>query len=267
MSRTGRTLASLALAGGLLAAGVSTADASPGAYSATITASSKGAVYGYTLVYYSTAKYDAATVSGKVTGAVSGDVASLLAKPFRAKAFTPTGMQVTLNPNGSAPVPYSFTVKPALATSYEVQVLTGSSVDVTSTARTVYVASGGSGSDFRNLCSRGHCTYSGKTYSRVPSSAYKTEVSKHWYFYLKLARSEPKYLNLHTQASASKPRKISAGEWVQTMTIHYFSRLRNPLPELWAEWCVKDTERRDGIGLPRPTGCGATRILPFTYVG
>ncbi len=266
MSTFWRVIAPAAVAGGLVAAGMIPAQAaSPATYKVSITASDKlGPFYGYTLVFYKTAKYDTATIRGKVTGASAGDVAALLAEPFGAKSFVPTGARVKLA-GGTAP--YSFTVKPVLATRYKVQVLTGSHVDVTSVARTVYVASGGYSNSVRTRCSGGRCTTSWKSYTLVPASAYKTESGKRWYFYFALARHRPKYLYRYKDATASPARKINAGEFETTFKFHYMTRLRNPQPDVWAQACTKDTERKDGLGLPRPTGCGSKKIFTFVYVG
>ncbi len=65
-------------------------------------------------------------ISGNVTGAVLNDTATLLAEPFGAKTFTPAATPITLT--GAASQPYSFNVKPSLATHYEVQVKTGATV-------------------------------------------------------------------------------------------------------------------------------------------
>jgi hypothetical protein len=266
MSTTWRVIAPVVVAGVLVAAGMIPAHAaSPATYKVSITASDKlGPFYGYTLVFYKTAKYDTASIRGKVTGASAGDVAALLAEPFGAKSFAPTGAQVKLA-GGTAP--YSFTVKPVLATRYKVQVLTGSHVDVTSVARTVYVAPGGYSTSGRTRCSHGRCTTSWKSYTLVPASAYKTESSKRLYFYFALARHRPTYLYRFRDASASRARKISAGDFEITVAFHYTSRLKNPAPDVYAEYCTLDTERKDGLGLPRPTGCGSKKVPTYSYVG
>jgi hypothetical protein len=253
----------------LLTAGIGVAMASPTAYSITISTADKlGPYYGYTLVFYrATGGYQTATVSGKVTGAVAGDVAELLAKPFHATSYVPTGMSITLSPQGSAPVSYTFKVNPSLATSYEVQVLTSGTVDVTSSARTVYVATGGYSKSFRIRCSSGHCTGIWKIVTQIPASAYKTEAAKKNYFYFALARHTPRYLYLYKNVTVSKPHKISSGSYEQTFTFHFNSRLKNPTREVSAEICTKDAEAKDGMGLPRPTGCGGKRILNGVYAG
>jgi hypothetical protein len=246
---------------------VATTSVKASTYSVTIKTSDKlGQYYGYTLVFYKAAGgYAKATISGNVTGAVSGDVAVLLAEPFGATSFAPTGQQVTLGTTGTTP--YSFTDKPALATKYEVQVSTGSQVDSTSPAATVYVSAGGYSNHARTHCSGGRCTTSWRGYTEVPSSAYKTESGKRWYLYFALGRHAPKYVYLYKDATVSRARKISAGKFEQTFTFHYRTDIKNPSRDVYPEGCVKDTEKIDGIGLPRRTGCGSKKILLYVYVG
>ncbi len=261
-----RTVAAVAVAWMLIAGGAIPAQAAREAYSVSISTSDRlGPYYGYTLVVYKAGKYATATISGTVTGAVSGDVAALLAEPFGAKSFAPTGKQVTLTTTGT--VPYSFTDTPALATQYEVQVSTSGQVDATSAASTVYVTTGGYSNDEKTHCSHGHCTTSWKSYTLVPASAYKTEAAKRWYLYFAFGRYAPEYVYRYKDASASKARKINAGKFETTFTFHYRSHLKNPARDVYAEACVKDTESKDGMGLPRPTGCGDKKILWDVYVG
>jgi hypothetical protein len=267
MPRVWRTIALVAVAAGLIAAGAVPAQAARAAYGVSIRTTDKlGSYYGYTLVFYKTrGGYETATISGTVTGAVSGDVAALLAEPFGAKSFTPTGKQVTLATTGTAP--YSFSDTPALATKYEVQVSTSGQVDATSSAAIVYVSAGGYSGHARTHCSRGHCTTSWKSYTLLPASAYRTESAKRWYLYFAVGRSAPEYVYRYKDASASKAHKINAGEFETTFTFRYRSRLKNPAPDLYATGCVKDTAKIDGMGLPRPTGCGNKKILWDVYVG
>lgn len=264
-----RAVVPLALAAGLLAPCAASAVASPAADSVSISATDKaGSYWGYTLVFFkATQGYETATISGKITGAISGDVAVLLARPFGAKSYRQTGMRVTLAPQGTGRVAYSFAVKPSLATSYEVDVLTGTTVDATSSARTVYVATGGFSRPIRVRCSRGRCTMTWKLGTQMPASAYRTEAAKKWFFYFALSRRIPTSLYLKKSATVSAPRKINGGTFVQTLTYHFTSRLRNPARWIQVEACTKDSEGKDGLGLPRRTGCGARRIYGPVYAG
>jgi hypothetical protein len=127
MSKIWRWIAPVAAAGTVAAGavlagtGMPAQAASQAGYHVTIGArgtafgSVKGKVAGRALVAYKAAGHDRGTVSGAVTGNQAGDVVSLVAEPFRATAFKPTGQQVTLTTAGTGS--YSFAVQPALATS------------------------------------------------------------------------------------------------------------------------------------------------------
>jgi hypothetical protein len=264
-----RAVAPLALAAGLLAPCAASAVASPAADSISISATDKaGSYWGYTLVFYkATQGYETATISGKITGAMPGDVAVLLARPFGAKSYQQTGLHVTLAPQGTSAVAYSFAVQPSLATRYEVEVLTGTTIDVTSSARTVYVATGGFSKPIKVRCSHSRCTMTWKLGTQMPASAYRTEAAKKWFFYFDLSRRIPTYLYLKKSATVSAPRKINAGTFVQTLTYHFSSRLPNPARSIQVEACTKDSEAKDGLGLPRHTGCGARRLYGPVYAG
>ena len=252
-----RAIVAVTAASGLITAGALPAvAANPAAYHLTIGASSRypgGPVAGYTLVIYRTSRYDTATISGHVRGFRAGDVATLLAKPFRATKFTAVGSSARLAGAGR----YSFTVRPSLATQYKVRVSTSGRVDVTSSPRTVYVIPGSKGTYERLHCSGTRCKAIWHLFSELPASAYRAEARKHWYLYLAVSRTRPEYLPL-ISGSASKPRRISAGEYEVTLTFPYRFRRYDPSP--WTEGCSKDTESRDGIGLPRRHDCGDKRV-------
>ena len=267
-------IAPVAVAGGVIAAGVMPAQAASAAtYGVTISATSPnypgavhGKVDGYALVIYKTSfkHWNTGVITGDVTGATSGDMATLLAEPFGAKSFTPAATPITLT--GTASQPYSFSVQPSLATTYEVQVTTGATVDATSAQSTVYVSAGGSTNHSRKHCSRTSCTYSYRLYQTMPSSAYNTEVKKHLYMYLLVGHPNfPKYFSLSTSARASKARKINAGEYEQVLTFHVKLRGRTQ----WiAASCTRDSESRDGLGLPGKHGCGNKRFsITTAYLG
>jgi hypothetical protein len=263
MSKFWRVVAPVVAAGGLVAAGaMPAASASPAVSIITISATSPhypgashGKVDGYALVVFRTGGgLNTATISGTVATAATGDTATLMAKPFGKSAYAAVGTPISLTPvSGSAP--YSFSVKPSVATSYEVQ-LAGTDTEL-SAAVTVYVTFGGKGTDLRSHCSAGHCTTSWKEFTILPAAAYKTEVGKKWYFYIAISKSLPRYLHLTNSASASTARKVNANEYVQTMTVHYSA----PTPkDLWDVACTRDTVSKDGMGLPGHHGCGNPRV-------
>jgi hypothetical protein len=217
----------------------------------------KGKVLGHALVSYQAAGQDKATVSGTVTGNQAGDVALLLAKPFKTAAYTATGQQVTLAAAGSGT--YSFSVVPSLATSYEVR-LTGSAT-ATSGPATVYVESGGHGFKAHQKCSAGKCRFWYTGSQILPASAYNTESHKHVYMYLAQwysAKHPAKWYSLTKSAKTSKAKRINGHEFELTFTWYIHTRTGQ---NYWLPLsCTKDSESKDGLGLPGHHGCGAKRV-------
>jgi hypothetical protein len=264
MLKTWRWIAPLAVAGGLIAASgaVPAEAASATTYGISIHAKNPNIpnVSHDTFVVYGDRGYQNATVSGTVTGATAGDVVTLLAKPFKAKNFAPTGKPVTL---ASATQNYSFSVRPTLATAYEARVTTGSTVDATSPAQFVYVAlvqTVNKNSYHYSKCTRTACTLNITTRTNVPASAYRTESRKRWYLYLGLNRSgttPPKYLSLDRNASASKAKRLSATAY---QIVFSFPRIPRNGEYPWPNACTKDAESHDGIGLPGHHDCGYKKI-------
>lgn len=271
MSKFWRVVAPVVAAGGLVAAGaIPAASASPavsiitiGATSPHYPGASHGKVDGYALVVFRTSAggLNTATVSGTVATSNTGDTATLMAKPFGKSAYAAVGAPINLTPvSGSAP--YSFSVKPSLATSYQVQV-TGAD-NATSSAVTVYVTEGGKGA-ISSRCSAGHCTTTWRVFTILPAAAYKFEAGKKWYPYMTISKSPPRYLHLTKSASVSKAHRVNPNEYEVTLTFHYSA----PSPKyLWASACTKDTESKDGLGLPVHEGCGNPRVSSrSTYLG
>lgn len=282
MPRIWRWVTPISVAG-LLTAGVALpAQAAPSAYNVTISATSPnypgashGKVDGDALVVYGTKpsvyhwkkNWSIATISGTVSGATAGDVATLFAAPFGADSFTSTGQTSTLAATGSDN--YSFTVKPALATRYEVQVATGATLDSTSAAQTVYSSLAPIPYKLKTRCSGGHCKITGKLRVLVPSGALTTESHKRWFFYFEVVYPKfSKYFPLDRAASASKATKLNPGEFQISITIPFSSHLRNPAPYAVFTQCTKDEVTKDGIGLPGHHGCGAAKINIYApYLG
>jgi hypothetical protein len=281
MSRVWRWIAPVAVAAGLVAgvpaiqaATASTAASSIITISATsphyphLRAKDHGLVDGYAIVIYrdTTKRANTGVVSGKVSTTATDDKATLLAEPFGAKTFGAVGTPVSLTPvNGAAR--YSFHVTPSLATQYEVQVSgTDSAV---SRAVTIYVSAGGSSSTPSQSCTHTRCKWSIRLYTDVPTSqAYKTESGKHWYLYQAVyyGKRVPKEFTLSTTARASKAKKVNGREFAQTFT--YFIPLRHGSASWSVQACVKDTESKDGLGLPGHHGCGAKHVsVSAIYLG
>ena len=287
MSRIWRRVTPILMAGGLVAAlavvaaGPAQATTAPrvrAGYGVSISATSPhyagavdGKVYGYALVIYATPQGDMnqARITGKITGARTGDVATLLAKPFGSGSFQPTGTPISLHPSGGAAVSYSFTVEPSVATAYRLRVSTAGEVDVTSSVQTVYVTPGAFGPAAHQKCSTKSCTYSYDLYFLVPASAYKVEAAKHQYLYQAVWYNRKKpaaFFYLAKTARATGPIKINSREFEIKLTFYI------PLHNGGAHWttvsCAKDDEPRDGIGLPGRHGCGNNRIrTDAIYIG
>jgi hypothetical protein len=283
MSRFWRRAAPLVAVAGLIAAGAVPAEAASttSPYGVTISATSPnypfgtahGKVDGYALVLYgdTSKNADSATISGAVSGAVAGDVATLLAEPFGKKSFTATSTTLTLNPAGTSPTPYSFAVQPTLATAYEVQITTGATVDATSVAQTVYVTESIGGSRFLTKCKRGTCKSIWNYAEELPAVAYRTEAAKRKYLYFDVDTKLPKFprfMSLARSAKFSRAHRLAAHEFYFTVTFSYKTRLKHPNRDDIYTICTKDTESKDGLGLPGHHGCGAPRVKTTApYVG
>jgi|SRR5215469_13664203 len=274
MKNIWRITVPVAMVGGLLAAGAAPAvAATPAAYTVTINATSphyptavRGKVDGFALVVYKAGNgLNTGKISGKITGAVANDVVTLLAKPFGATSFAPIGTPIPL-PTPLATQPYSFNVHPSVATKYEVQVSTGTTVDQTSASATVYVVAGGRLTRARTSCTNGHCTSKLRGFILVPTAlAYRTESPKHWFLYLTL-RSAPRFIPLSRASTASRARKVTPREFAVRFTFRFNSSNPHPFPIEFG--CIKDTEAKDGLGLPGHHGCGAPRIsVRARYIG
>jgi hypothetical protein len=261
MSRIWRRVAPVVAAGGFIAAsGAIPAEAAgPGVYSITIAAKVKAppVTHEEFVLYKGIRGYGSATIHGLVSGATAGDTVTLLAKPFGAKQFSPAGT-VTVTAESQ---PYSFTVRPIVATAYEAQVTTGTTVDATSPTQTVYVLMTAARYKYlKDKCTRTRCISTLKAWLNVPASAYKTESRKHWYLYAAVGYPRiPKFYTLTTYGKVSKARKISATEFELIFT--WYIKLSQHHSTNWIlNFCAKDTESRDGMNLPGHHGCGDRKV-------
>jgi len=273
MSKLARWIAPAALAGGLVAGlmAVPAAQARSAA-SITINATSphyagnvNGEVDGHALVVYKAAKKaNAATISGNVTPSATGasDTAQLMAEPFGTTKYKAVGSPVTLTPGSNGVAPYSFTVKPSLATHYKVKVA-GTDTAV-SNAATVYVTTGAKVPKkyvhVKCNTSVTRCVISLREYTLLPASAYRTESGKHVYLYMAIGDPTlPKNYTLSNSATASKAKRVNRGEFWRTLTWTIRGHFNaNTVPDPNA--CTKDTESKDGMGLPGHHGCGNKRV-------
>jgi len=270
-----RRVTILALAGGAAIAVQLTAVTPARAATPTITiaATSKiGPVTGYILVAYGGADASA-RIHGTITGATAGDVASLYAQPFPyEKPPAPVG-STTLGAAGAGA--YSFTVKPTLATRYQVKLFAGPSTTTplaTSPTQNVYVTSGGYYTSAIVCISA--CSVTSHVFWRVPSSALQFEMSKHVYVYFGItfppisAPKPPEWLYLNAgHAKVTRAKRISADEFETTVTFSYKESGNSSGYPAWLV-CDKDTVAKDGMGLPGHHGCGSSRVRrTVAYLG
>jgi hypothetical protein len=271
--RTWRRAAVVALAGGVAIAAQLTSVVSAQAASPTITiaATSKAKpITGDVFVVYLGGSFASATIHGTVKSAAAGEVVTLYAQRFPyTKAPAPV-RSVTLS--GAGTRTYSFTVKPTLATRYQVKLFAKTTLLATSPTQTVYVLVNGYATGGQ-ACARPVCKETLHAYTFLPASALSIEMRKHVYPYfgLSLAPSveppPPTWLYLNAgHAKVSAARRISAGEYENTFTFSFIIG-NNGYYWAWAG-CVKDTVSLDGLGLPGHHGCGASRIRrTVTYLG
>jgi hypothetical protein len=272
MPRTFRLLTIAGLAGGLAsAAAVIPAQAASTADSYGVTISARSdlpSVTGDTYVVYRGAKgTDAATLTGQVTGATSGDVVKLYARPFRTRSYKPTGKSKKLN--GTSPQSYSFKVKPGIETRYQVRVLTGSTLDAAASTP-VYVTEDLTFAGAKLKCHGATCRLSLRLTLILPASALRTESRKHWYLYVGALTAKgglPKYFVLSRRSKAAKAVKVNRHVYLVPVTFIGPS-LHHKLGYI-PDACTKDTESRDGMGLPGHHGCGKHRVKVsgLTYLG
>lgn len=270
MSRLARWIAPAALAGGLVAGliAIPAAQASSAASIISINATSPhyhgvgagGKVDGYALAVYKGGKAATAVIGGTVTTSATNDVASLMAESFGQKKYKAVGSRDLTPVSGSAS--YSFNVKPSLATHYKVKV--SGTDSVTSSVVTVYATAGGKVPQryIKVKCNASvtKCVLSLREYTILPASAYKTESRKHDYLYMAIGDpNEPKNFTLDKSATASKAKRVNNGEFYRalTWTIRgHFNANTVPYPQA----CTKDTESKDGMGLPGHHGCGNKKV-------
>lgn len=259
---------SLAGAGTALAGGATRAD-----LSVTIgTTSDFVPVDGNTLVRYGAPfPQQAAHVSGTVTGIPAGLATltiTLLAKPFGAAAFTSAAEPATLKPAGGS-APYTFPVRPSLATTYEVAIsptaVTGA---LTSAATTVYVIPDITVTGLK--CTRPACSGQLVITSKIPPDAFTSESAKKLDVYRRLRvladRTPAEPATLALSGTASSVVRDKAASSVQ-YTVRYGFKIGATDGYQWKiNYCTLDTESTDGVGLPGGHSCGDETIstdLPY----
>jgi hypothetical protein len=271
-SRLWRVTAVTAVAVGLAGAGTGPAIAAVAAPSSSQssviihTSSAHQKVSGDTWVTYRSLKQQSGTVYGSAPAGTGKGTATLMIEPFGSTVYTPSRTQ-TLTGTDT----YSFIVTPTLATNYQVVITPVGGTPVTSATRTIYVAAEGTVTG-PTKCSRPTCHISLKVWVAVPPSALQTEMAKPWYLYsrlrLNLAHTPraPKYLDLNKSATYTKPRETHAYQF--EVTTHFTFKIGGNAYRWRVDFCTKDNEPADGIGLPGSHGCGSKVIKAVTpYLG
>jgi hypothetical protein len=272
MKHFGARLAVAVVAGAVLAAPQLPALATP-ATTPTITIAAKSTfqkVTGDVFVVYRAGSASSATISGSIASATAGEIVKVYAKQFPfSTAAAPVGTPITLSTTGTDP--YSFSVTPTLATRYKVELFAsdGTTLLAVSPRVTVFVAvhsilSGG------GRCARPTCSQTYHYRTVLPALAFRIERSKRWYSYFGVRLNAthippaPRTIRLgagHVRVSAT--RKLNGHEYAVTFTFRFFIG-RNAAH--WAfNFCQKDTEAKDGLGLPGHHGCGLTFISSHRY--
>jgi hypothetical protein len=236
--------------------------------------SSNPVITGDVFVYFLGGQYGRARIHGTITGATTGEVATLYAQRFPYSTAAKPVSSITLSATGPRTA-YSFTVAPTLATRYQVKVFARKSATTPlarSARQNLYVVSNGYYTGGKT-CGGPACRETFHTYVVVPSSTLSVEMRKPFYPYFGINLSTtgtpapPRWLYLNAgNPSVSSARRISASEFEITVTFsftigndgYYFD---------WAT-CAKDTLSTDGLGLPGSRGCGAHRIRrTVNYLG
>ena len=225
-------------------------------------------VTGDVFVQFLAGKFANAQIHGTIRGG-TGDVATLLAQPFRGRQVPAGSVRLTRSPES-----YAFTVTPALATRYQVQLHTSTST-VTSGSTTVYVTSlqtASGPSRCPQTRARPFCHQQIRVTEVVPASALADEISKRWYFYFAVNLSPtrtpapPRFAALDSRVRISRPVAGGARRFTRTLSWSFWTGV-NGYSFVWVT-CSKDTETADGLGLPGHHACGV-RVIDTSaeYIG
>ncbi len=215
-----------------------------------------------------------AAVHGTIAGAAAGDVAVLFGQEF---PYKKPAVRLVSQRLASGKAAYSFTVTPVLATRYAVRLFANGSPKApqlaTSRALNLYVIGNGLVSTGAVHCAVPTCRVTVKVFSIVPPTTLRTEIAKpiHPYFGLSLGTvtvpPPPKWMILDGgHARVTRALRLSPVKFEHTVSFtfttgtHSFS---------WAQFtCFRDSEPRDGLGLPGYHSCGAARVLrTVPYLG
>jgi hypothetical protein len=265
------TIAALVTGAAIVAqlAGVGPAQASAAPTISIAATTSLKTVTGDSFVVYHVAALDSAKLHGTVANGTVGEVAALYAQQFPFKKPAVRLASITLK---AAKTAYSFTVTPSLATRYDIRLFASSKATspvAISPLQSLYVATDQSTGALQK-CKRPVCTESIQIDTYVPASALGTEMGKkvYPYFGIDLGSTSippaPKWLLLNAaDAKVTKSRKISAGEFQNTLTFTF--TIGTHSYSFVPSFCTKDAVGTDGLGLPGSHGCGASKIPSDQY--
>jgi hypothetical protein len=271
MFKAWRRATLVAFAGGaaLAAQLIAIAPAQAAGPAVTIAASSKLNVVTHDVfVVYGAGAYGSATIHGTISGASSGDVATLFAQAFPFKKGPVKVGSVTLK---AAKASYSFKVTPTLFTKYAVRVFAKTSAKPVASSRvqSVFVSSRGSFGQSHSCSSSGACHQTITVSVFVPGSALRFELAKHVYPYFGLSLNptkvppEPAWVYLNQGHPSVKSRRINAGEY--QVTVNFTFNVGHDDASWVPTECQRDAVLKDGIGLPGSHGCGASRLSTSQY--
>ena len=207
-----------------------------------------------------------AVITGSVTHARAGEIIRLYAQSFPFRKPGAREQQQMLATGGT--FPYTFEVKPRIATRYTVKLFRrrGAAQPLAvSGTRAVYVVDGGHTGKPQG-CSRPVCQQHIKVTIALPASAVGTEEAKPWFVYVGVRLGHPgggdpkapAFLRLDSSATASAPVPKSHNSYMITLSFSF--RIDNHRFNWRWTACTKDTESADGIGLPGHHGCGAAKV-------
>lgn len=215
-----------------------------------------------------------ALISGQVTHARAGEIIRLYAQSFPSTRRGAREQQQSLATGGT--VPYTFEVKPRIATRYTVRLFRrrGAAQPLAqSGTRAIYVVDGGHTGRPQN-CSRPVCRQHITVTISLPATAVRHEEAKPWFVYLGVrlghaggaSPKAPRFLVLQHSATVSAPKAVSRNSY--QVTLGFSFRIGNDRFAWRWTACTQDTESADGTGLPGHHGCGAGKISAnFRYLG
>jgi hypothetical protein len=215
------------------------------------------------------------TLAGTFSNAPSGSSAQLFSKafPFSGSKMAGATEKLTVSSKGTAP--FSFTVRPEIATKYWVELLNpDGSVDSTFKLQTVYVVSTRALVPVSQSCTNKTCQVRFSLFRYLPSAVSTYELAKPYYDYLGITWSTtstpppPSTMNLvhGWTVSATTPVRNATDEFETTFGFSF--TLQEPWFSFASTACTIDSVTKDGFGLPGSHGCGSAQVpVSSSYLG